>query len=145
MLELMLCSSLTILPDFLFRRFVQGKRLGRDITLFSVWYELRWGITLCVLLTLSLITAVFYFHPSTTNAVSYFRTISILPEGSGRVAEVYVDYRDHVKAGDPLFRLDSVTAKLTALGKVDAGKGEAYGICLYKAPEATYAFIQSNF
>ena len=29
MLELMLCSMLTLLPDFLFRRFVQGKRLGR--------------------------------------------------------------------------------------------------------------------
>ena len=47
MVELMLCSMLTLLPDFLFRRFVQGKRLGREITLFSVWYELRWGITLC--------------------------------------------------------------------------------------------------
>jgi hypothetical protein len=29
MLELMLCSMLTLLPDFLIRRFVQGKRLGR--------------------------------------------------------------------------------------------------------------------
>lgn len=65
MLELLLCSSLTILPDFLYRRFAQGKRVGREITLFSVWYELRWGITLCVILTLSLITTIFYFHPST--------------------------------------------------------------------------------
>lgn len=106
MLELLLCSSLTILPDFLYRRFIQGKRVGREITLFSVWYELRWGITLCVILTVSLITTIFYFHPSTTSAVSYFRTVSILPEGFGRVTEVYVDYRDEVKAGDPLFRLD---------------------------------------
>ncbi|PJN95142.1 secretion protein HlyD [Amaricoccus sp. HAR-UPW-R2A-40] len=111
MLELLLCSSLTILPDFLYRRFVQGKRVGREITLFSVWYELRWGITLCVILTLSLITTIFYFHPSTTSAVSYFRTISILPEGYGRVTEVYVDYRDEVKAGDPLFRLDDTEQK----------------------------------
>ncbi len=128
MLELMLCSSLTILPDFLFRRFVQGKRLGREITLFSVWYELRWGITLCVILTLSLITTVFYFHPSTTNAVSYFRTISILPEGAGRVAEVYVDYRDQVAAGDPLFRLDSVeeeAAVETARRKIEEVDAEA--------------------
>jgi multidrug resistance efflux pump len=110
-LELLLCSSLTILPDFLYRRFVQGKRVGREITLFSVWYELRWGITLCVILTLSLITTIFYFHPSTTSAVSYFRTISILPEGYGRVTEVYVDYRDEVKAGDPLFRLDDAEQK----------------------------------
>lgn len=128
MLELLLCSSLTILPDFLYRRFVQGKRLGRDITLFSVWYELRWGITLCVILTLSLITTVFYFHPSTTNAVSYFRTISILPEGAGRVAEVYVDYRDQVAAGDPLFRLDSVeqeAAVETARRKIEEVEAEA--------------------
>ena len=55
MLELIFCSMLTILPDFLFRRFVQGKRIGREITFFSVWYELRWGITLCLLLTVSLI------------------------------------------------------------------------------------------
>ena len=37
MLELMMCSILTLLPDFLIRRFVQGKRIGREITLFSVW------------------------------------------------------------------------------------------------------------
>ena len=111
MLELLLCSSLTVLPDFLYRRFVQGKRVGREITLFSVWYELRWGITTCVILTLSLITTIFYFHPSTTSAVSYFRTISILPEGYGRVTEVYVDYRDEVRAGDPLFRLDDAEQK----------------------------------
>jgi len=30
MLELMLCSLLTILPDYLFRRYVQGKRIGRE-------------------------------------------------------------------------------------------------------------------
>ena len=63
MLELMLCSMLTLLPDFLFRRFVQGKRLGKEITLFSVWYELRWGITLCLILTVLLITVVLYNHP----------------------------------------------------------------------------------
>ena len=36
MLELMLCSLLTILPDYLYRRYVQGKRIGKEITLFSV-------------------------------------------------------------------------------------------------------------
>jgi hypothetical protein len=63
MLELLLCSMLTILPDYLYRRFAQGKRFGREITLFSVWYELRWGITLCLILTISLITTIFYFPP----------------------------------------------------------------------------------
>src|SRR5215470_13229808 len=43
MLELMLCSLLTIVPDYLYRRYVQGKRIGKEITFYSVWYELRWG------------------------------------------------------------------------------------------------------
>jgi multidrug resistance efflux pump len=107
MLEFLLCSSLTILPDFLFRRFAQGKRVGREITLFSVWYELRWGITACVLLTVSLITVIFYFHPATSSALSFFRTVPVLPQIVGRVAEVYVGLRHEVEAGTPLFRLDS--------------------------------------
>lgn len=107
MLELFLCSMLTILPDFLFRRYVQGKRLGREITLFSVWFELRWGITLCIILTLSLITAIFYFHPSTKAASAVFRTVTVLPETSGRVAETFVEINQRVQAGQPLFRLES--------------------------------------
>jgi multidrug resistance efflux pump len=107
MLEFLLCSSLTILPDFLFRRFVQDKRVGREITLYSMWYELRWGITACVLLTLTLITVIFYFHPATNSAVSFFRTVPVLPETVGRVAEVFVGLREEVEAGTPLFRLDS--------------------------------------
>jgi multidrug resistance efflux pump len=107
MLELMLCSSLTILPDFLYRRFVQGKRLGKEITLYSVWFELRWGITLCILLTILLITVIFYNHPSTTNVTLFFRTIPILPETNGRVAEIYVDLSTEVAKGAPIFRLDS--------------------------------------
>jgi len=43
MLELLLCSSLTILPDYLYRRYRQGKRFGHEITFFSVWFELRFG------------------------------------------------------------------------------------------------------
>lgn len=107
MLELILCSMLTILPDYLFRRFVQGKRIGREITFFSVWYELRWGITGCLILTLLLITTIFYFHPSTTSATSAFRTVPVLPETNGRVAEIFVKMRDKVDKGDPIFRLDN--------------------------------------
>lgn len=107
MLELLLCSMVTILPDYLFRRYVQGRRFGHEITLFSVWYELRWGITLCLILTISLITTIFYFHPSTKAATSVFRTVTILPETNGRVAEVFVEINQRVKAGQPLFRLDS--------------------------------------
>ena len=107
MLELIFCSMLTILPDFLFRRFVQGKRIGQEITFFSVWYELRWGITLCLLLTVSLITTVFYLHPSTMAANSVFRTVTIMTEDIGRVAEVYVGVNQRVTAGQPLFRIES--------------------------------------
>jgi multidrug resistance efflux pump len=108
MLELLLCSLLTILPDYLYRRYAQGKRLGKEITFYSVWFELRWGITLCLMLTIGLITVVFYNHPATTNATAYFRTIPVLPETNGRVAEVYVDgLSGFVKEGAPIFRLDS--------------------------------------
>jgi multidrug resistance efflux pump len=107
MIEVLLCSVVTILPDFLYRRFVQGKRVGREITLYSVWYELRYGITACLGLTVVLLTLILYFHPSTTSAVSFYRTVPILPEGSGRVEEVYVGLRDTIKAGEPIFRLDS--------------------------------------
>ncbi len=146
MLELMLCSMLTLLPDFLIRRFVQGKRLGKEITLFSVWYELRWGITLCLILTVLLITVVLYNHPSSKDVNALFRTISIFAETGGRVSEVYVGYNQKVKKGQPLFKIDSkrqeaeietararvveveagmATAKadvLTSQGKVDEAK-----------------------
>ena len=108
MFELMLCSMVTILPDYLYRRYRQGKRLGKEITFFSVWYELRWGITSCLMLTISLITMIFYFHPSTTSAAIYFRTVPIMPVGvAGRVAEVNVGFSGPVKKGDVIFRLDS--------------------------------------
>ena len=111
MFELMLCSLFTLVPDYLYRRYAQGKRIGKEITLFSMWYELRWGITGCVMLTVLLITMIFYYHPSTTSAALFFRTVSIVPEGSGRVAEVKVDYSAPVKKGDVLFTLDSSKQK----------------------------------
>ena len=107
MLELLFCSLLTVLPDYLYRRYVQGKRFGKEITLYSVWFELRWGITGCLILTVALITTVFYNHPSTTNVTLYFRTVPILPETNGRVAEIYVGMSGPVKQGSPIFRLDS--------------------------------------
>jgi multidrug resistance efflux pump len=107
MLEMFLCSLLTILPDYLYRRYVQGRRLGVEITLFSVWYELRWGITGCLLLTVGLITTVFYNHPATTSVTAFYRTLPILPETIGRVAEVNVGITGHVAQGAPIFRLDS--------------------------------------
>lgn len=122
MLELLFCSLLTIFPDYLFRRYVQGKRLGKEINLYSVWYELRWGITSCLLLTVGLITLVFYNHPATTSVTMLFRTVPVLPETNGRVAEVYFGLTDHVEQGAPIFKLDSTkqeSAVETARRKVD--------------------------
>src|SRR6478609_3010011 len=107
MLELMFCSLLTILPDYLYRRFVQGKRIGKEITFYSVWFELRWGITGCIILTVALITTVFYNHPSTTSATLFFRTIPILPETNGRVAEIFIGNSGPITKGAPIFRLDN--------------------------------------
>jgi len=107
MLELLLCSLLTILPDYLYRRYRQGKRIGKEITLFSVWFELRFGIIACLMLTVALITMIFYYHPSTTSATLYYRTVPIVPEVTGRVAEVHVDHTAAVKKGDVIFTLDS--------------------------------------
>ena len=107
MLELMFCSLLTILPDYLYRRYVQGKRIGKEITFYSVWFELRWGITGCIILTVALITTVFYNHPSTTSATLFFRTIPILPETNGRVAEIFIGNSGPITKGAPIFRLDN--------------------------------------
>ncbi|WP_232629622.1 HlyD family secretion protein [Methylobacterium sp. Leaf118] len=115
MLELLLCSLLTILPDYLFRRFGQGKRFGKEITLYSVWFELRWGIVTCLMLTVGLITMIFYYHPSTSSATLYYRTVPIVPEINGRVAEVYVQgVSGEVEQGKPIFRLDSSTQEAAA-------------------------------
>ncbi|WP_424985023.1 HlyD family secretion protein [Microbulbifer sp. S227A] len=122
MLETLFCALFTILPDYLFRRYVQGKRIGHEITFFSVWYELRWGLTGCFIAATTVITLLFYFHPSTSAVSSYFRTVTILPEVGGRVAEVYVASHDDVEAGDPLFKLDSSSqqaAVVTAQSRVD--------------------------
>lgn len=107
MLEILLCSLVTVLPDYLFRHYAQGKRIGHEITIYSVWYELRWGITACILLAVTLITIIFYFHPTTNSVTSFFRTIPIVPETSGRVAQVLVKSSSDVAQGAPLFRLDS--------------------------------------
>jgi multidrug resistance efflux pump len=141
MLEMLLCSMFTILPDYLFRRYRQGKRFGKEITFYTVWFELRWGITGCLILTVLLITTVFYNHPATTSVTLYFRTIPILPEGNGRVAEIFVTgYTGPIKKGAPIFRLDSSkqeaaleTAKrkiaevdaATAVAQKDAEKAES--------------------
>jgi multidrug resistance efflux pump len=121
MLEIILCSLVTILPDYLYRRYRQGKRFGHEITLYSVWFELRFGIVSCLMLTVALITMIFYYHPSTSSATLYYRTVPIMTEVPGRVAEVNVELSASVKQGDVIFRLDSAkqeAALLTAKRKI---------------------------
>lgn len=122
MLETLICACFTLLPDYLFRRYVQGKRIGHEITFFSMWYELRWGLVTCFMAATTVITLLFYYHPSTTAVTSYFRTVTILPQTGGRVDEVYVSNNQDVAAGDPIFRLESSsqqTAVDTAKTKVE--------------------------
>lgn len=122
MMELIFSALITILPDYLYRRYRQGKRLGQEITLFSIWYELRWGITSCTVLAVTLITVIFYYHPTTSNITSLFRTVTILTDTGGRVEEVYVRNNQAIQAGDPIFRLDTTrqrAAAETALRQID--------------------------
>lgn len=124
MLEFLACSLITILPDYLFRRYAQGKRFGHEITLYSVWYELRWGITSCAILTVALITVIFFYHPTTNNVTSLFRTVTVLPEDGGRVREVFVKNNQQVEAGQPLFNMDDTVERAA----VDIAAGKVAGI-----------------
>ncbi len=61
---------------------------------------------------------VFYFHPSTTNAGPYFRTIPLLPQGGGLVEEVFVKNGEAVEAGSPLcIILDSSQAASVSIAE----------------------------
>ncbi|MBT8054182.1 MAG: biotin/lipoyl-binding protein [Gammaproteobacteria bacterium] len=114
MIELIFSALITVLPDYLYRRYKQGKRLGYEITLYSVWYELRWGITSGVVLAITLLSVIFYFHPTTSNVTSLFRTVTILSDTGGRVEEVYVTNNQLVRSGDPIFRLDTTRQRKAA-------------------------------
>ncbi|MCP3730784.1 phytase [Sphingomonas sp. MG17] len=50
------------------------------------------------------------------------------------------DRNDKLNARLALFRLDPATAKLTPLGIVPVGAGEAYGVCLYRSAGKLHAF-----
>ena len=108
MLELMLCSMVTLLPDYLFRRYVQGRRIGHEITIFSVWYELALGHHACLILTVLLITVVLV-QPSGVGTTSprcsgpsrYF------PRSAAGYRRFTSAITSRVKKGDPLFKMDS--------------------------------------
>lgn len=129
MFELMFCALFTVLPDYLIKRYYYKKRWGKDLNFFTVWYELRWGISACTILTIALITLIFYYHPSTTNVTPVFRTVTILPESSGRVEQVFVINNQSVKAGQALFSLDDSTQRAavqTARSRLEEVKAEFF-------------------
>ena len=78
------------------------------------------------MLAISLITLIFYFQPRSTAVTSVFRSVPILPQTSGRVAEVFVLGSEPVQAGAPLFRLadetqrTAVEAARRAVSQIDA-------------------------
>ena len=51
------------------------------------------------------------------------------------------DRSDEAQAQIALFRLNTTTARLEPIGRVPAGAGEAYGLCLWATPGALTAFI----
>jgi 3-phytase len=66
--------------------------------------------------------------------------VDLIEEGDG-VLVVASDRNDLAQAKLALFSLDTATARLTPLGTVAAGAGEAYGVCLGRIEGVTYAFI----
>lgn len=60
--------------------------------------------------------------------------------GAAGIIVAASDRNDPLRAQLALFRLDPATRKLTPLGKVSAGAGEAYGVCLYRDGAALHAF-----
>ncbi len=153
MLEVLLCSLITILPDYLFRKYRQGKTWGKEITFFTMWYELRWGITACAMLSISLVTLIFYYHPSTTNAAPLFRTVSIMPEKSGRVQHVFVENHQKIKAGTAIFsmydesQLAAIEQAEANIKQVEAEFSTAYAqlaIAISNVEKANSAYLRSK-
>jgi len=153
MLEVILCSLFTILPDYLYRKYRYGKRWGKEITFFTMWYELRWGISACIILAISLVTLIFYYHPSTTNASPLFRTVSVLPEQSGRVRHVFVKNHQQIKAGTAIFSMydDSQMAVIekaeVQIKEVEAEFSTAYAqldVAKSSVEQANSAYMRSK-
>ncbi|TYK67433.1 HlyD family secretion protein [Colwellia echini] len=153
MFEVLFCSLITILPDYLFRKYRQGKTWGKEINFFTVWYELRWGITACAILSISLVTLIFYYHPSTTSATPMFRVVSIVPEVSGRVEHVYVKNHEKVTAGTPLFsmydesQLAIIEQAKSTIKQVDSEFSSAYSqleVAKNNVEKANSAYLRSK-
>jgi 3-phytase len=78
-------------------------------------------------------------------AAGAVNNVDLLPDasiaGARGVLVAASDRNDLAAARIALFRLETASGVLTPLGKVDAGAGEAYGICLYRLGEVPHAFV----
>jgi len=143
MLALLLCSLITFFPDYFYRTRIQRK----TISIYTGWYELRWGIASCLVLSVALLTLLFYFHPATSNAGTVFRALAMMPEGGGRVDEIFIENNQQVQAGDPLFSLlDStqsaaVNSARSQIAQIDSAIEQAKA--QRQAAEATLKQAQS--
>jgi 3-phytase len=66
--------------------------------------------------------------------------VDLVDLGAAGIIVVASDRNDPVAAQLQVYRLDPATAVLTLLGKVPAGAGEAYGICLRRDGERLIAY-----
>lgn len=66
--------------------------------------------------------------------------VDLLDMGDAGIVVIASDRNDLARARLQLFRLDPATAKLTALGAVPGGAGEAYGLCLLRDGAAILAY-----
>ena len=97
MLELMLCSLLTILPDYLYRRYRAGQApRPRDHALFRLVRAAVWHRRLPDAHGLADHDDLLFSSLDHVGDV-VLRTVPIMPEVTGRVAEVHVDVSAPVK------------------------------------------------
>lgn len=84
-----------------------------------MWYELRWGLSACLILTVALITMIFYHPPSTVHASLFFRTITVVP-GTKCIANAYTHNHDLIAEGDLGFGRKTYLHMVDAVGVVHA-------------------------
>ncbi len=73
-------------------------------------------------------------------AAGRLNNVDLIDLGRAGIIVAASDRNNDKAALIQLYRLDTATAKLTSIGAVPGGAGEAYGICLYRDRTALYAF-----
>jgi 3-phytase len=66
--------------------------------------------------------------------------VDLADMGNAGVVVVASDRNDPAAAKLRIYRLDTAAARLMPVGVVPGGAGEAYGVCLWRAPDGLHAF-----